>query len=393
MTAARRTRLSRFTRRATVSFTAGMAMGAACWGLGLTAPAPTLLGLAGLLGVGIGERAATACGTRLAHRRSRHRPPRPARQLRRPHPSPREAPMPLTPDLAAFLAPPAPERLPFPPAARPTPGVRVLRGVPYAYRAGIRPLELDLWLPDETHRPLPVILYLHGGGWRAGTRTEMGPRFRHWSPDPFARLAQAGFAVASVDYRLSGEAVHPAQLDDATAALGWLTARAGELGLDARRIVTWGESAGAHLAALLALTVPLSGCVAWYGPTDLTTLPGQCPPGTYDAADPTTREALLIGAAIADAPDRARAASPVAHVHADAPPFLVLHGTEDTLIPLAQGEQLAAALLRVGARVDFRPVLGAEHGWEGLAEDEVERCFTTSVDFAHACTAGPLPPV
>ncbi|MFD3533313.1 XapX domain-containing protein [Streptomyces sp. NPDC058664] len=75
MTAARRARPSLFVRRATVSFTAGTAMGAVCWGLGLTAPAPTLLGLAGLLGVGIGERAATACGARLAHRRSRHRPP------------------------------------------------------------------------------------------------------------------------------------------------------------------------------------------------------------------------------------------------------------------------------------------------------------------------------
>ncbi|MGX1887716.1 hypothetical protein [Streptomyces sp. NPDC055287] len=106
--------------------------------------------------------------------------------------------MPLTPGLAAFLAPPAPARLPLPPTAHPAPGVRLLRGVPYAVRAGIRPLELDLWLPDGARGPLPVVVHLHGGGWRAGTRTEMGPRFRGWRPDPFARLAQAGFAVASV---------------------------------------------------------------------------------------------------------------------------------------------------------------------------------------------------
>lgn len=301
--------------------------------------------------------------------------------------------MPMTSDLASFLAPPAPERLPLPPAAHPAPGVRLLRGVPYAHRAGIRPLELDLWLPEAAQGRVPVVLYLHGGGWRAGTRTEMGPRFRHWSPDPFARLAQAGFAVASVDYRLSGEAVHPAQLDDATAALVWLNARADELGLDTQRTVSWGESAGAHLAALLALTAPVRGCVAWYGPTDLTTLPGQCPPGAYDANDPATREALLIGAAIADAPDRARAASPVAHVHAGAPPFLVLHGTEDTLIPLAQAEQLADALRQAGAHVDFRPVPGADHGWAGLSEEDAARCFTASVDFARDCTAGEVPPL
>ncbi|GAA2489865.1 prolyl oligopeptidase family serine peptidase [Streptomyces gobitricini] len=113
--------------------------------------------------------------------------------------------------------------------------------------------------------------------------------------------------------------------------------------------MAWGESAGAHLASLLALSRPVRGCVSWYGPTDLTTLPGQSRPGTYDAADPTTREALLLGAAISEAPALARAASPVAHVSAGAPPFLVLHGTDDSLIPLAQGAQFAAALREAGA--------------------------------------------
>ncbi|MBT2526238.1 alpha/beta hydrolase [Streptomyces sp. ISL-99] len=292
--------------------------------------------------------------------------------------------MPLTPDLAAFLAPPSPARLPLPPAAHPAPGVRLLRGAVYARPQGVRPLELDLWLPDEAQGPLPLIVYLHGGGWRAGTRTDMGPRFRDWRPGPFARLARAGFAVASLDYRLSGEAVHPAQLEDVTAALAWLNARAGELGLGTGRTVCWGESAGAHLAALLALTAPVSGCITWYGPTDLTTLPGQSRPGTYDAADPTTREALLIGAPIAEAPDRARAASPVTYITADAPPFLILHGTDDSLIPLAQGEQFAAALREAGAHVDFRPVPGADHGWAGLPDEAVEQCFATSVDFARS---------
>ncbi|MFE6360305.1 alpha/beta hydrolase fold domain-containing protein [Streptomyces sp. NPDC057806] len=293
--------------------------------------------------------------------------------------------MPLSPELAALLAPPAPGELPLPPAAHPAPGVRLLRGAVYSAPPGIRPLELDLWLPAEPREPVPVIVYLHGGGWRTGTRTDMGPRFRHWRPSPFARLAQAGFAVASLDYRLSGEALYPAQLEDVTAAKAWLNARAAELGLDTDRTVAWGESAGAHLAALLALTTPVSGCIAWYGPTDLTTLPAQSRPGAYDPADPTTREALLIGAAVAAAPDRARAASPVTHVTADAPPFLILHGTDDALIPLAQGEQLATALREAGADVDFRPVPGADHAWVGLPEEEVERCFTLSADFARVC--------
>ncbi|MBE8475954.1 alpha/beta hydrolase [Streptomyces justiciae] len=296
--------------------------------------------------------------------------------------------MPLPPELAALLAPPAPARLPLPPAAHPAPGTRLLRGAVYAAPDGIRPLELDLWLPEYPHDPLPVIVYIHGGGWRTGTRTEMGPRFRTWQLNPFARLAQAGFAVASLDYRLTGEAIHPAQLEDVTAALAWLDARADELGLDTGRTVTWGESAGAHLAALLALTAPVRGCVAWYGPTDLTTLPTQSRPGAYDADSPTTREALLIGAPVATAPDLARAASPVTHVTADAPPFLILHGTDDCLIPLAQGEQLTAALREAGAQVDFRPVPGADHAWAGLPDEDVERCFIASLDFARSVTAG-----
>ncbi|MET9801753.1 alpha/beta hydrolase [Streptomyces sp. NPDC006368] len=300
----------------------------------------------------------------------------------------------LPPELVALLTPPPPARLPLPPPAHLAGGVRLLRGAVYSAPAGIRPLELDLWLPeeprDEPHGGWPVIVHLHGGGWRAGTRGDMGPRMRDWRPGPFARLARAGFAVAGVDYRLSGEAIYPAQLDDVTAALAWLHTRAAELGLDTRRIVAWGESAGAHLAALLALTAPtpVSGCVAWYGPMDLTTLPAQAtPPGAYDPADPGTREALLIGAAIADAPDRARAASPVTHVTADAPPFLILHGTDDAAIPLAQGARLAAALRDAGVEVDFRPVPGADHAWAGLSDREVERCFDTSLRFARARTA------
>ncbi|MEV5518605.1 alpha/beta hydrolase, partial [Streptomyces flaveolus] len=199
----------------------------------------------------------------------------------------------MHPRLAPFLAPPDPTALPLPPAARPADGVRLLRAVPYAVHDGSRPLELDVWLPEEApDEPLPVIVFVHGGAWRTGLRDDLGPRFRTWRPGPFARLARAGFAVVCPDYRLSGEAVFPAPLDDLGAALAWLRARAADLGIDAERVVAWGESAGGHLAALLALTAgpPLRGCVVWYGATDLT------------AAPPRTPEAGLLGAPAADAP-------------------------------------------------------------------------------------------
>ncbi|WP_328498616.1 alpha/beta hydrolase [Streptomyces sp. NBC_00414] len=296
--------------------------------------------------------------------------------------------MPLAPDLAALLAPADPIRLPLPPAARPAPGVRLLRGVPYLVPDGHRPLELDLWLPENPTGPLPVIVFVHGGAWRTGLRDDPGPAFRSWQPGPFARLAQAGFAVACPGYRLSGEAVHPTQVDDLSAASAWLHARSGELGLDTARTVVWGESAGGHLAALLALTSPrrnpsvppMTGCVTWYAPTDLVAL-------AEDPADGHTFEAMMVGGAPADMPDRTRDASPVHHAGADAPPFLILHGTRDHIVPSDQGVRLAAALRDAGTPADLRLIDGADHLWYGLPDAEVERCFALSLEFSRERTA------
>ncbi|MEW2294213.1 alpha/beta hydrolase [Streptomyces sp. NPDC006743] len=289
-----------------------------------------------------------------------------------------------------LLAPPGPARLPLPVAARPGQGVRLLRGAVYAVPDGSRPLEADLWLPEAAAGPVPVVVFVHGGAWRTGLRDDLGPRFRHWSPGPFARLVRAGFAVVCPDYRLSGEAVHPAQRDDLHTLLGWLHGRAADLGLDTGRTVLWGESAGGHLAALAALTAPggtatVRGCAVWYAPSDLTRIFEDRAQGPGGASDPTTFEALLIGEAPAAAPARARDAGPVAHVTPGAPPFLVLHGTDDTVVPRAQGERLTAALRRAGVPVDFRPVPGADHLWVGLDDAGVERCFTTTLDFAARC--------
>ncbi|MFG3205136.1 alpha/beta hydrolase fold domain-containing protein [Streptomyces sp. NPDC048192] len=289
---------------------------------------------------------------------------------------------------AELLAPPDPAALPLPPLAPAGDGVRLLRGAVYAVPEGNRPLELDLWLPARAQGPVPVIVFVHGGAWRTGLRDDLGPRFRHWQPGPFARLVRAGFALACPDYRLSGEVTHPGQLRDLRAAVAWLRTRSAELGLDADRTVLWGESAGGHLAALLALTAgapPIRGCVTWYAPTDLTRLAEDQPPGNYDPADPGTFEALLIGGALTDLPDRARDASPVSHVAPGAPPFLVLHGTYDVIVPCAQGDRLVSALRAVGAHAELVPVPGGDHLWAGIPEDEVERCFTASLDFAVRC--------
>ncbi|MEU8651585.1 alpha/beta hydrolase [Streptomyces sp. NPDC048737] len=282
-------------------------------------------------------------------------------------------------DLLAVIAAPHPDGAPLPPAAHLEGGVRLLRGVPYADVPGARPLELDLWLPE--HRPggpsVPLVLFVHGGAWRRGRREDMGHRTRDWDPGPFARIAAAGLAVASVDYRLSGEAVFPAPLDDLRAALRWLALRAPELGVDADRTAVWGESAGGHLAALLALSEGasrLKGAVAWYAPSDL----------TRQGAD--TPEALLLGAAPADVPEAAREASPVARVRPGAPPFLLAHGEDDTMVGCDHSRALAARLEEAGVPVDLWTVPGADHVWHGLPDERVEDLFVRTLNWVRTVT-------
>lgn len=264
--------------------------------------------------------------------------------------------------------------------AEPGPGgTRVLRGAPFAALPGSRPLELDLYLPAADGAP--VVVFLHGGGWRLGSRHSAGPAYAGQSPTPFERLAQAGVAVASADYRLSGEATWPAQLHDAKAAVRWLRARAEELGVDGDRIAAWGESAGGHLAALLGLTgedpaleggigvsgpsSAVSAVVAWYAPSDLRAVAGDL--GT-DPLDPTTREAELLGAPPPEVPDAAAEASPLSHVSPAAPPFLLLHGAADRFVPCVQSERLYDALVEAGVEVELDVYEGADHMWRGSDE-------------------------
>lgn len=230
----------------------------------------------------------------------------------------------------------------------------VRRDLVYAEHPGYRPLSLDLHLPDAPHPP--VVLFLHGGGWRVGSRRTFVPGLA--GPDGFGRITAEGWAVAAVDYRLSGEARWPAQLADVTTAIDWVTSATE---VDGSRLVLWGESAGGHLAALAGLRDPrVRGVIDWYGPADLRTMPG--------ADEPQTREAALLGMPAASDPDLAAHASPVASVSIGAPPFHIAHGDDDRSVPVAQSEELARALRRVGADVTLQIVPGADHLWRGLGD-------------------------
>jgi acetyl esterase/lipase len=274
-------------------------------------------------------------------------------------------------------------------------GCRVLRGVPFTTPFGYRPVELDLFRPVDRHGALPLVVFLHGGGWAVGSRRSFGPAFDA-APDPlFARVAREGFVVASLDYRLSGEAVFPAQIEDVRAGLEWLGREAGVLGADPARTVLWGESAGGHLASLASLDAAAApadagaqrvvGAVVWYGPSDLTSMGDQArPDAVARATDVGSRESRLLGVPVRDAGARASAASPVTHVHPAAPPFLLMHGDADRFVPVGQSEQLHAALREQGVDARLELVPGADHMWRGVADPDT--LVETSLAFVREVT-------
>jgi acetyl esterase/lipase len=221
---------------------------------------------------------------------------------------------------------------------------------------GFRPLELDLTAPDDA---VATIVYLHGGGWRRGSRLTPLPGFEHLAGE----LVAQGFRVAVADYRLSGEATFPAPLEDVRAAIEFVR--------DGKPLFLWGESAGAHLGLLAGLTgSTVDAVVAWFPPTDLLGLTGD-----------VSREAALLGAPPESVPDLAREASPLTHAHAGAPPVLLMHGSDDDLVPAAQSVRLAEALRAVGAPVELHLVPGARHRWTGADPAAV---VATSVKFLRA---------
>ncbi|SEI99562.1 Acetyl esterase/lipase [Arthrobacter sp. yr096] len=269
-----------------------------------------------------------------------------------------------------------------------------LKGIEFARSGheGSRPLLLDLYLPGgwdhASDQRLPAVVHFHGGGWRVGERSSLGPVCDKFGLDPFDVLAEAGFVVASADYRLSSEAHYPAQLHDAQAAVQWLRNNAGEYGIDPARIYVWGDSAGGHLASLVGLTAvdgeAVAGVVAWYPPTDLLHMGEQAlPHAVARASDPGSREELLVGAVLADNPDLAAAASPISYVGPDAPPFLLIHGTADRFVPAAQSESLAGELAKAGADVELLLIDGADHMWSTAdgGSAAAEKALAATVSF------------
>ncbi|MGJ5749190.1 acetyl esterase/lipase [Streptomyces puniciscabiei] len=293
--------------------------------------------------------------------------------------------------------PPPPFRAPTS-AVTGTDGVRRFHGLTYATSPGYRPRLLDVHLPPA-EGPVPAVVWIHGGGWLEGDR-------RYPPPTVPVELLHgavlgAGLALVGIDYRHSLEAPFPAQLHDVKAAVRYVRHHAPALGIDPERIGVWGESAGGHLAALAGLVradahgAGLEGVegvreqdsgvravVDWYGVSDLEPLlahPMPAVPGEPSYPNPVH---ALLGGPETERRQRARAASPVTYAtNGGAPPFLLIHGREDQVVPYSQSEALARALRDAGGDVTVRPVEGADHIF--LGSTEVPSIVAHSVDFLH----------
>ena len=258
---------------------------------------------------------------------------------------------------------------PLPPKNLP-PGITFLGDLHYGEAPGRGQL-LDLYLPAKVEGSLPLLIWIHGGGWSGGDKAGC----------PALGMLARGYVVASLNYRLSKEAIFPAQIEDCKGAIRWLRAHAVEYHIDPKRIGIWGASAGGHLVALLGTSGDVKEiegtvggnldqssrveCVCdWFGPTDMSVFFEQAANTVNIFKGNPDHSPLsdLFGGPLKEHADLVRNANPITFIKKDNPPFLIIHGDKDPLVPLAQSEMLSDALQKAGVDVHLEVLPGAGHG-------------------------------
>jgi acetyl esterase/lipase len=234
---------------------------------------------------------------------------------------------------------------------------------------------LDIYLPADEKGKLPLVILIHGGGWLSNDKyADIG-----YMKKTVAEIISTGYALASIDYRFSTQAVFPAQMQDCNRAISFLYDNADKYDFDKTRFAVMGFSAGGHLASLVGLSknndinvffMPATSksfffraVVDFYGPSELILFPGS--------SDEKSPEALLIGAAPLNRPDLAKAASPVTYVDNNDPPFLIIHGEKDELVSPNQSRLLSAWLNVAGVQNELLIVKDAPHFGVMFDSDEV----------------------
>ena len=259
-------------------------------------------------------------------------------------------------------------------SSRPALGVERLDNVRFAEVDG-QELFLDLYLPESSGPEL--VVYIHGGGWKGGSKSSC---LVDW-------LVNYGYAVASIDYRLTDQAIFPAQIHDCKGAIRWLRANAKQYGYSVDRIAVTGTSAGGHLSALLGTSADVKelegdvggnldfssrvdAVVDFYGPTDFILRSKTQPHRANEKGSVVYR---LLGGGADQKTQLAKLASPVTHVGSGDPPFLVLHGDQDKTVLMDQSERLAEVYQRAGLPLDLVVLPGSGHGGKTFFTGEARK--------------------
>ena len=278
-------------------------------------------------------------------------------------------------------------------------GVIGLQDVVFAQIPDFHPLKADLYVPMRSRGADPVVIWVHGGGWGAGgPREGDGGPYGSW-PQVLAKLAARGHVVMAINYRFSGEARFPAQIQDLKAAVRWIRSNAMQYGADPATVVLWGQSAGGYQVALAgtacnqpALEPPapvagpavpgmtpvhvdpkqsscVQGVVDWFGPIEFARMDAQSAPNAMMKHDlPTGPESKLLGCALPVCPSGLlELANPLSYVRATTPPFLIMQGTADRGVPIQQSEALYQALRAQGVAARLVEVSGADHMFAGAS--------------------------
>ena len=244
--------------------------------------------------------------------------------------------------------------------------------------ANVSPAEkLDIYLPDEGAGVFPVIISVHGGAFMFGDKADGQLR-------PMLEGVKRGYAVVSVNYRMSGEALFPANIHDIKAAIRWVKANAVRYHMDAGRLALWGGSAGGNLASLAgtsggvkeledpslgnaAYSSNVQAVVDWFGPTDFLLMDPQLKEtgnGTPNHSEANSPESKVLGQKITEIPEKVKLANPETYITKDDPPFFIEHGSKDNTVPVQQSENFYEKLVAVlgEQKVTLIVLEGAGHG-------------------------------
>jgi len=266
------------------------------------------------------------------------------------------------------------------------PGVTEQKDIAYVPDGGASQT-LDLYLPDSGGKAVPLVIFVHGGGWHSGSK----------APSPAQFLSEHGYAVAAINYRLSQEAPFPAQIDDCRAALKFLRAGAATYHIQPDHVGVWGGSAGGHLVALMGTaasadfssmpakvadtgkvdpSLQVQCVVDNYGPSDFTQLMGS------KAIKKDNSAIKLLGpyASEDELMKKAQWASPVTYVRSDNPPFLIQHGDADKTVPIEQSKELTEALQKAGVDVTMVVMPGAGHAGAAFFTEENHKAVLEFLD-------------